>query len=72
MTGAGRRILSDSAAPDVGRKDALGDADMLAKPDELDAPFLDETAGKALGGDQPLGHLGDGQVPLSHGTALRS
>jgi hypothetical protein len=43
-----------------------------AEPDELDAPFLDETGGKALGGDQPLGHLGDGQVPLSHGTALRS
>jgi hypothetical protein len=24
--------------------------------------------GKALGGDQPLGHLGDGQVPLSSAT----
>ena len=41
-----RRHRSDSAALDVGRKDALGDADVPAEPDELDAPFLDETAGK--------------------------
>ena len=61
-----------AALVDVGRKDALSDADVPAEPDELDAPCLDETAGKALGGDQPLGHLGDGQVPVSRGTALRS